>query len=130
MDEPTLNDRMQILEENVDELRKLPARIESVGLQIVQLRDDVRVEFSAVRSAAAAFREEFAAFGQEVREEFVAVRQEIRDGDDETRRYMQALHEEVLAKIATLAEGRNTPLTTHAGDVIEESLSCLAGVLD
>ena len=31
---------------------------------------------------------------------------EIRDGDEETRRYMRVLHEEVLARIATIQEGR------------------------
>lgn len=81
--EPTLTDRVEILEENVSELTTLPKQVEAVELQILHLRD-------------------------EMRDEFAAVRQEIGDGDEETRRYMRVLHEEVLARIATIAEGRNT----------------------
>jgi hypothetical protein len=84
MNEPSLNDRVQVLEETVKELAVLPTRVEALELQIVQLREEMRGEFSAVR-------------------------QEIRDGDEETRRYMRVLHEEVLARIATLAEGRSVP---------------------
>ena len=84
MNEPTLNARVQILEETVNELAMLPTRIEALKLQLVQLREEMRGEFSAVR-------------------------QEIREGDEETRRYMRVLHEEVLARIATLAEGRHAP---------------------
>jgi vacuolar-type H+-ATPase subunit I/STV1 len=87
MNEPTLNDRVQILEGTVKELAVLPTRVEALELQIVQLREEMRGEFSAAR------------------QEISVVRQEIRDGDEETRRYMRVLHEEVLARIATLAEG-------------------------
>jgi hypothetical protein len=83
MNEPSLNDRVQVLEETVKELAVLPTRVEALELQIVQLREEMRGEFSAVR-------------------------REIRDGDEETRRYMRVLHEEVMARIATLAEGRNS----------------------
>ena len=81
--EPTLTDRVEILEEKVSELATLPKRVEAVESQILQLRVEMRGEFAAVR-------------------------QEIRDGDEETRRYMRVLHEEVLARIATIGEGRNT----------------------
>ena len=81
--DPTLTDRVEILEENVSELATLPKHIEAVESQILHLREEMRGEFAAVR-------------------------QEIRGGDEETRRYMRVLHEEVLATIATIAEGRNT----------------------
>jgi hypothetical protein len=84
MNEPSLNDRVQILEETVKEPAVLPTRVEALELQIEQLREEMRGEFSAVR-------------------------QEIRDGDEETRRYMRVLHEEVLARIATPKEGRDSP---------------------
>jgi len=84
MNEPSLNDRVQILEETVKELAVLPTRAEALELQIVHLREEKRGEFSVVR-------------------------QEIRAGDEETRRYMRVLHEEVLARIATLGEGRDAP---------------------
>lgn len=108
MGEPTLDDRVQILEEKVAELAKLPAHVESLELQIVQLGGDMRAEFSAIRQGMSSesgwVRAEFAA----VRQEFAAIRQEIRDGDEETRRYMRILHEEVLSRIASLGEGRNS----------------------
>ena len=111
MAEPTLTDRVEILEEKVAELDKLPTRVEAVELQILQLRDEMRGEFSAIRQAMSSesgwVRAEFAAVRQEFRQEFAAIRQEIRDGDEETRRYMRVLHEKVLSRIATLAEGRN-----------------------
>jgi hypothetical protein len=43
-----------------------------------------------------------------VRAEFAAVRDEIRTGDEETRRLMRVLHEEVISRIALLGEGRKT----------------------
>ena len=43
-----------------------------------------------------------------VRAEFAAVRDEIRTGDEETRRQMRVLHEEVISRIALLDEGRKT----------------------
>ena len=62
-------------------MASLPSRVGALELQIVQLRNEMRVEFSAVRA-------------------------EIREGDEETRRYMRVLHEEVISRIATLAESR------------------------
>ena len=81
MPESALPERVTILEQKVEELTSLPSRVGALELQIVQLRDEMRVEFSAVRA-------------------------EIREGDEETRRYMRVLHEEVLSRIATLAESQ------------------------
>ena len=81
MPESTLPERVTVLEQNVEELASLPSRVGALELQIVQLRDEMRVEFSAVRA-------------------------EIREGDEETRRYMRVLHEEVLSRITTLDESR------------------------
>jgi hypothetical protein len=39
-------------------------------------------------------------------DEFSAVRDEIRAGDEETRRLMRGLHEDVIGRFALLAEGR------------------------
>ena len=41
-----------------------------------------------------------------MRDEFSAVREEIRLGDEDTRRYMRVLHEEVISRIATIQEGQ------------------------
>ena len=79
-----LEKRVEILEDRVDLLEQLPARVAGLESQVVQLRDEMRAEFSAVRTE---------------------LRQEIRTGDQETQRLMRVLHEEVLARIKTLGRG-------------------------
>ena len=79
-----LEKRVEILEDRVDLLEQLPARVAGLESQVVQLRDEMRAEFSAVRTE---------------------LRQEIRAGDQETQRLMRVLHEEVLARIETLGRG-------------------------
>lgn len=85
MTEPALTDRVTILEQKVEDLASLPARVTAVELQILQLRQEMRAEFSAVRQE---------------------LRAEIRQGDEETRRYMRVLHEDVIARIAALGDAR------------------------
>ena len=85
------------LERRVEILEQLPDRVSAVESQIVQLRDEMRSEFSAVRT-------------------------DIRTGDEETRRmltermeslfdanqrHMRLLHEDLVERIARMGEGRN-----------------------
>ena len=107
----TLTQRVEILEQKVEQLETLPARVAAVELQILLLRDEVRGEFSAVR-------QEIATLGEELRHEFrhelrlglqntaESLRAEVRQGDEETRRYMRVLHEDVIARIAALGDAR------------------------
>ena len=95
MPKPTLTSRVQILEQKVEVLETLPERVTAVELQIVQLREEMRDEFSAVR-------QEMNAMGTGLRAELSAA---IRAGDEETRRYMRVLHEEVISRIASIQEG-------------------------
>jgi len=85
MPERTLVGRVEILEHTVEGLEALPGRVHAVELQIVPLREEMRAGFSALRAELQA---------------------EIRAGDEETRRYMRALHEEVIFRIATIGEAR------------------------
>ncbi len=85
-----------MLEEQMQELRDLPKRMTGVESQILQLRDEMRDEFSAIRS-------EIRAGDQETRNFLIA---EIRSGDQETRNFMRALHEEARTIIATMGEGK------------------------
>jgi uncharacterized protein YPO0396 len=105
MTEPTLTGRVEMLEQKVENLEKLPARVEAVELQIVQLREEMRGEFSAVRA-------EMRAIGTELRSELhdlgTTLRVEIRQGDEETRRQMRVLHEEVIARIQILGAPRRS----------------------
>ena len=70
----TLATRVDSLEERVTRLEELPARVDALTLQVSQLRDEMRVEFSAVR-------DEIRAGDEETRR---TLRDEIRAGDEET----------------------------------------------
>jgi prefoldin subunit 5 len=70
---------MQTLQELPNRVASLDSRIASLAVQILQLRGEMRTELSAVR-------------------------QEIKTGDEETRRYMRVLHEEVISNIKLLTE--------------------------
>ena len=99
MAQETLETRVDMLERRVEILEQLPERVtalESQIVQIVQLRDEMRSEFSATR---------------------LDLRAEIRAGDGETRREMRelfaaserharVLHEDVIARIAAISNGR------------------------
>ena len=93
----SLEQRMDRLERRVEILERLPERVTAVESQIVLLRDEIRSEFSAVRT-------------------------DIRTGDEETRRmltermeslfdanqrHMRLLHEDLVERIARMGEGRN-----------------------
>ena len=155
MPKPTPVERVEILEEKVGALEELPARVAAVESQLVQLRDEMRAEFSAVRqqlgtcstrdetgTLGATLRSEMAALGSQLRDEMAvlgsqlrdemaalgaqlrnetallgselrgemavlgtALRDEIRAGDEETRRFMRVLHEDLVGRIALLQEG-------------------------
>jgi hypothetical protein len=118
MAERTLTERVEILEQKVQALETLPGRVGALGVQILQLRDEMRSEFSAVRqemrAMGAGLRDELRAeiragdnaVRTEIRTVAEALRAEIRAGDEETRVQMRVLHEEVIARIAALQEGR------------------------
>ena len=96
-----------MLERRVEILEQLPERVTALETQVVQLRDEMRAEFSATRAEARAGEERVM---QTLREEIrvgderviQTLRAEIRDGDEETRRFMRVLHEEVLERIKLL----------------------------
>ena len=98
MQERSVIERVEILERKVETLESLPQRVTAVELQLVQLRDEMRGEFSAIR---AELRAEIRAGDEETR-------RQLREGDEETRRYMRVLHEEVISRLATIQEGRPT----------------------
>jgi archaellum component FlaC len=72
--------------------------------ELTGLRDEVtgvRGELAGVRDEFAGVRDEFVG----VRDEFATVRSEIRQGDEETRRYMRVLYEELVERIKIMGEG-------------------------
>ena len=77
MAQKSLEERVDMLERRVEILEQLPDRVTAVEEQIVQLRDEMRAEFSTTRA-------------------------EARAGDEETRRFMQVLHEDLVERIQIL----------------------------
>ena len=114
MQQRSVIERVEILERKVEVLETLPERVTAVELRLVQLRDEMRVEFSATRAEMRAgdeetqrtLRDEIRAGDEETRR---TLRDEIRAGDEETRRYMRILYEDLVARISLLQEGRSRP---------------------
>ena len=79
---PHGNDGIVVLEQRVTRLEEVPARMDRLESQILQLRTEMHDEFSAVRL-------------------------EIRSGDEETRRYMRILFEEYVGRMRVIDEGKD-----------------------
>ena len=86
----------------MEDLRSLPERVAGVESQILQLRGEMHSELSA-------FRDEFRT-GLRSHAELLAKLESavaaLRQDNEETRSQARMLHEEVLARIALLQEGR------------------------
>ena len=95
MPEPSFVGRIEILEQKVEGLELLPVRMTALESQILQLDKDVRAEFSAMR-------QEMATAISELQQR---LSERIRNGDEETRRYMRVLHEDVIERISRIQEG-------------------------
>lgn len=99
MSPQALESRVRTLQTRVTRLEELPARIDGLTSQILQLRAEMRDEFSAVRTEIAAG--------------FVAVRSELAadiDGRiDGLATEMRVLHEDVIPRIALLQEAWPKP---------------------
>jgi hypothetical protein len=131
----SLTRRVQILEEKVESLERLPARIDNLEVQILQFREEVRAEFSATREGMGGLRAEMlqlheqalarialteAALNheinqldvkaisrdEEVRRQMQSSTTELLARIDETRGFMLMLHEDVVARIASMGESR------------------------
>jgi hypothetical protein len=104
MPRQTLALRVDRLEERVTVLEQLPARIDALESQILQLREEMHREFSSVR-------EETRAGDEETRR---TLREEIRGGDEETRRVLRAeiraIADEIMGQARTLYEAMDARL--------------------
>lgn len=69
-----------MLEQQMQELRHLPTRVGALESQVLQLRQEMHVEFSAIRA-------------------------QLTTADEETRTFMRILHEDVLARFVVTDEG-------------------------
>lgn len=77
MAQKSLEERVDMLEQRVELLIQLPERVSALETQIVLLRDEMRAEFSATRADA-------------------------RERDEETRRFMRVLYEDLVARLELL----------------------------
>jgi predicted phage gp36 major capsid-like protein len=94
----TIGSRVDSLEERVTRLEELPVSVDALTLQVSQLRDEMRSEFSAVRA-------DIRAGDEETRR---TLRNEIRVGLAEVMAQARTLYEDQKAAIALIAEGRRT----------------------
>ena len=92
-----------MLEEQMQELRELPARIAGVELQIVQLREAMQEAFSATRSELGGKVEGLRVEMHGIRDE---LRAEIRTGGiQQLKDFMLMLYEDNKSSIRTIGEG-------------------------
>src|SRR5688572_13802620 len=96
---PKLLERRR-LEQKVEDLQRLPERVTGLETQILQLRSELGVEFSAIR------------------ERFDEVLAQLREGDEESRRFARTLHEEVLTRMQTGDETTQSQMRVLHEDVI------------
>jgi hypothetical protein len=96
--------RLETLEIRVDRLEELPARIEDVTQQVLQLRTEMGAEFSAVRAEMNAQWVGVRTELNELRTELHDLRTETRSGFADVHTQMRILHEDVIARIAILHE--------------------------
>ena len=94
----TLESRVDRLEQRVTLLEQLPARVDALAGQILQLRDEMRGEFSALRS-------EIRAGDEETR---LLLLEAIRGGDDRILNQSRMLYEDLVSKLALIAIHANS----------------------
>ncbi len=97
MNQQTLVNRVEILEQKVEGLAGLPDHVAALELQILEFRAEVRVEFSAVRT-------EMRECEGRLRLDMDGLRGEMRELNQDARTHMLVLHEEVISRIALLDE--------------------------
>jgi len=104
--ERSVIERMQILEQKVATLEGLPARVNAVELQILHLRDEIRVDFSATREQ---LRTEIRASGDALRTEMRAMagglRGEMQTIDAGLRGEMQAIEAGLRGEMQAIEAG-------------------------
>ena len=84
----TVEQRLTMLEQQMEELKELPARVERVESQILQLRLEMKDEFSAIRGEMRELREE--------------LREDIRVGVEESQNLATGLHAEAMRAMTGL----------------------------
>jgi hypothetical protein len=79
MQERSIVERVVIQEEQLEAIDRAPDRIAALELQLMQLREELRAEFSAVRV-------------------------DIRRSDEEVRRAVRVLHDNLIARLSAVGD--------------------------
>lgn len=106
MNAAKLEERMENLEKVVEPLRGLPDRMTRVEVQVLQLRTEMRGEFSAIRRDMAT-RKDLARVGRGLRRQMQGLHEDLR-----TR--MLVLHEALVERLKILGEARPSAPATRS----------------
>ena len=106
----SLEARMDRLEQRVDRLEQLPQRMDALAAQILQLREEMRSEFSAIRGGMRegdqetrrGLREEIRTAVQDMER---VLSKQMRELFAANETHMRALHEDLVQRIATIKGG-------------------------
>jgi len=109
LSDKTIDERVETLEKEMDSLRELPAQVSDLGTtvsgvesQILQLRTDMSDGFSATLQI-------IESSSKATQTMFDETQKIVREGDEETRRQMRVLHEDLVKRIVLLGEARRRP---------------------
>ena len=119
-----LEQRVERLERRMTTLEELPARVEALESQVVQLRKEMHDEFSALRGDVRAGDEELRAeirtgdeeTRREVRLQIKAMGDRLEAGIDDAKRLARVLHEEVIERISRIGEALGGPPAKKPAD--------------
>ena len=103
-------EKLEHLEKRMSALDELPARVANLESQILQFRDEVRVEFSAVRSEMRDMGEQLrgemnTAIGGAIGGSEGRLRVDMHSLNERVLSQMRMLHEDVIDRIKLLAKG-------------------------
>jgi uncharacterized coiled-coil protein SlyX len=95
-----------MLEERVTRLEELPSRVDAIGSQISQLRDDVGGQISQLGARVGGVEARIDALGARVSEMERTLREEIVAGDERILTQVRVLHEDVISRLVLIQEGQ------------------------
>jgi predicted phage gp36 major capsid-like protein len=116
----------------MSEMRELPERVIRLESQIVQLRQEMRDEFPAIRSESRAeLRGGLEVLGDDLRGEIAGAVKSVTTAIEETNTHMRMLHEETLSttrrEVGAVREAI-VETNTHMRMLQEEALSRISTV--
>ena len=114
MNAPSLEERMDNLERIVEPLRGLPDRVTALEVQVVQLRTEMRSEFSAIRRdmvtkddlAKCATKDDLTRFATKDDLTRFATKDDLRAIEAQLSTRMLVLHEDLVERLKVIGEAQ------------------------